>query len=456
MGGNLTHKAGRMSDQTRPPEVRPGPDHQAPHGQAGGPLGWWQRIPLYVRVLIGLAIGIVVGLALGERADGLRDVSKLILELLKALATPLILLAILNAILNANVSGRSARRMMYLLATNTLVAIFIGLVVANTIQPGRWYPLPPATEHAAKQPYDPLSDLRAKVPTNVVRPLLDDNIIAVIVLAVVFGVALRKVRQEQMAEGGTGYRVVQEGIATAFRAVMVALLWVIEIIPIAVLCSVAASVGTKGFDPFVSLAGFVVAVILALALQAAFYLTRVRLGSWVSPARLLSGGRDALTTAFSTASSTATMPVTYRCLKDKVGVREESANMGALVGSNFNNDGTALYEALAPLFIAQAIGVGMTIPHQITIALMAVVASVGAAGIPEAGLVTMLLVFKSVGLDLEYVFLLLPVDWFLDRCRTAINVMGDMTVACLLDGKEPSHSEAVSVAPPSPQAEPVG
>jgi Na+/H+-dicarboxylate symporter len=262
------------------------------------------------------------------------------------------------------------------------------------------------------------------------------------VLAVVFGVALRKVRQEQIAEGQSGYRVVQEGVATAFRAVMVALLWVIEIIPLAVLCSVAANVGTKGFDPFKSLVGFVVAVIIALALQAGFYLTRVRLGSWVSPARLLQGGRDALSTAFSSASSTATMPITYRALKDRVGLREESANMGALVGSNFNNDGTALYEAMAPLFIAQAIGMDLALSHQVTIALMAVVASVGAAGIPEAGLVTMLLVFKSVGLPLEYVFLLLPVDWFLDRCRTTINVMGDMTVACLLDGKRRITPEA--------------
>jgi Na+/H+-dicarboxylate symporter len=134
------------------------------------------------------------------------------------------------------------------------------------------------------------------------------------------------------------------------------------------------------------------------------------------------------------------MPLTYNALKDpaRVGVRERSASLGALVGGNFNNDGTALYEAMAPLFIAQAVpGLALSFPQQIIIAFMAVVASVGAAGIPEAGLVTMLLVFKSVNLPVEYVLLLLPVDWFLDRARTAINVMGDMTVACLIDGKTP-------------------
>jgi DAACS family dicarboxylate/amino acid:cation (Na+ or H+) symporter len=112
--------------------------------------------------------------------------------------------------------------------------------------------------------------------------------------------------------------------------------------------------------------------------------------------------------------------------------------MGALVGANFNNDGTALYEAMAALFVAQVTGIALALPQQLVVVMMAVVASVGAAGIPEAELVTMLLVFGAVGLPIEYVPLLLPVDWFLDRCRTAINVMGDMTVSALLDGRKGS------------------
>jgi DAACS family dicarboxylate/amino acid:cation (Na+ or H+) symporter len=140
--------------------------------------------------------------------------------------------------------------------------------------------------------------------------------------------------------------------------------------------------------------------------------------------------------AFSTASSTATMPVTYASLRDQVGLREESASLGALVGSNFNNDGTALYEAMAALFIAQMIGTELSLTQQALVVLTSVVASVGAAGIPEAGLVTMTLVFSAVHLPTGYIALLLPVDWFLDRCRTAINVMGDMNVSCILDGRK--------------------
>jgi Na+/H+-dicarboxylate symporter len=145
--------------------------------------------------------------------------------------------------------------------------------------------------------------------------------------------------------------------------------------------------------------------------------------------------RDALTMAFSTASSTATMPVTYECLTKNVGLRDKSASMGALVGANFNNDGTALYEAMSALFIAQLLGQSLSLVQQLLIVLTAIIASVGAAGIPEAGLVTMTLVFKAVGLPIEYIPLLLTVDWFLDRCRTTINVLGDVNVSCLLDGK---------------------
>jgi DAACS family dicarboxylate/amino acid:cation (Na+ or H+) symporter len=109
--------------------------------------------------------------------------------------------------------------------------------------------------------------------------------------------------------------------------------------------------------------------------------------------------------------------------------------MGSLVGSNFNNDGTALYEAMSALFVAQLLGQNLTLQQQLLIVITSIVASVGAAGIPEAGLVTMTLVFTAVGLDVRYIALLFTVDWFLDRCRTMINVMGDMNISCLLDGK---------------------
>jgi Na+/H+-dicarboxylate symporter len=233
----------------------------------------------------------------------------------------------------------------------------------------------------------------------------------------------------------------------------VVLHWVIWLVPIAVLCKVAAILGIEGFAPFVALGVFILAVLTGLLLQAAWYLTRIRMKSWVRPLDLIRGTRDALVMAFSTDSSTATMPVTYDRLRRNVGLRERSASLGALVGSNFNNDGTALYEAMAALFIAQMLKVDLSFGQQIMVVLTSIIASVGAAGIPEAGLVTMTLVFGAVNLPPEYIPFLLPVDWFLDRSRTVINVMGDMNVSCLLDGKTRETEDDRDLSDLAPEAQ---
>jgi Na+/H+-dicarboxylate symporter len=223
-------------------------------------------------------------------------------------------------------------------------------------------------------------------------------------------------------------------VETAFDVLLIILHWVIELIPLAVFGIVASIVATQGFGPFKKLALFVLSVLVGLGLHLTYYLTRIRFGSWCRPLAVLRGMRDALVMAFSTASSTATMPVTYACLREKVGLREQSASLGALVGANFNNDGTALYQAMAAIFVAQQMGHHLSGWDQFLIVLTAIAASVGAAGIPEAGTVTMTLIFRAIGLDLAYIPVLLTVDWFLDRCRTAINIMGDVNVSCLLDG----------------------
>src|SRR4029077_20017850 len=133
----------------------------------------------------------------------------------------------------------------------------------------------------------------------------------------------------------------------------------------------------------------VTAVVIALLLMTLVYMIRLRISSAIRPVRFLRGAFDAFALAFSTASSAATLPVTFACATEKLGIREESASLGVMVGGAFNHDGTALYEAMAALFVAQAIGIPMTLGHQLMIVLMAIITSVGAAGIPQAGLVTM-------------------------------------------------------------------
>lgn len=390
-----------------------------------------KRIPLYARIVIALAAGVVAGLVVPEGVAQALDIpARLILRLLGAIAPPLILVAVSRALLRADVGGRLAGKMFFLLALNTLVAIFIGLTVANVVRPGAHASLPPG--EAPQIAGNPLTQILDNVPSSVLRPLVENNVIGVIFIAVAIGIAARSLEESRRAQ-------VISALEIAFDLILKALHWIIALVPLAVFAKVSYVVGTQGFRPFVALGWFIVAVILALTLQGFYYLTRIAISSWVRPAALLRGMRDALAMAFSTASSTATMPLTYSLLRDRVGLREESASMGALVGSNFNNDGTALYEAMAALFVAQMTGADLTLTQQALVVLTSIVASVGAAGIPEAGLVTMTLVFSAVQLPTGYIALLLPVDWFLDRCRTAINVMGDVNVSCLLDGKTASQ-----------------
>ncbi len=409
-------------------------------------LPWWQRIPLYLQIVIALIFAVILGIVLGagqpildkDLINHLAIPSTLVLKALRALATPLILLAVLHSFLTANIPGRAGRRLAFLLFTNTVVAIVIGLLVANVLRPGTWGRIaPPETTETVNKTLDPWGLLQDTIPEAILKPLVDNNVIQLIFVALAFGIIFRALKAKQIAEGKTDYLAIEQVISMLFEAVIGILHWVIALVPLAVFGIVAKTVALQGFEPFKSLGAFIIAVLVALFLQACYYLSRVHFGSWVSPKNFLAGGSDPLITAFSTASSTATMPITFQALIGKIGLRESSASLGALVGSNFNNDGTALYEAMSALFISQVLNYNLSLPQQLIVVLTSIVASVGAAGIPEAGLVTMTLVFSAVGLPTQYILLLITVDWFLDRCRTAINVMGDMTVSALIDGKQP-------------------
>ncbi|MBK6517186.1 MAG: dicarboxylate/amino acid:cation symporter [Polyangiaceae bacterium] len=410
-------------------------------GEAGaGLFGLWSRTPLYLRILVGLVLGVIVGMAFGPRAEKLDIPARLVLRALGALAPPIVLVAVVNALLKADVKGGLALRMAGLLSLNTLVAIVVGLGVANVVAPGLRAQLSRPDKPPSLPKGDVVQQILDNVPGSLLKPLVDNQVIGVVLVAVAVGVAGRSLVGERR-------RLLEDGVSIAFELVIRVLHWVIALVPLAVFGKIASIVGKSGFEPFKALAAFVVAVLLALTIQSIYYLVRIRLFSWVRPRALLAGMRDALVMAFSTASSTATMPVTYDRLK-RLGVRERSASLGALVGANFNNDGTALYEAMSALFIAQLIGHDLSLVDQVLIVLTSVVASVGAAGIPEAGLVTMTLVFTAVRLPTEYIALLLTVDWFLDRCRTTINVLGDVNVACILDGRVKEEPPAEARAAP--------
>ncbi|MEN9535602.1 MAG: hypothetical protein RIR37_875 [Verrucomicrobiota bacterium] len=404
---------------------------------------------LYLRTLIGMAIGAVLGTTMGPDAVVLAKPGSILMGLVQMLAAPVAFFAIVHALAGAKIEQGKTGALIRLLATNTLVAILVGLLVANFLRPGERRGLTESdkakveaqaismsgqiatAEANAKESGlgDKVMQILEKLPRSVMGPFTDGgSVIGVIVLALMLGLALRKVSPDPDAT---------VHVVKVFMDAFIAMLhWIVQLVPVIVLGVVAGEVGLNGFGSFVSLLWLIAAVLLALAIQFIYYMSRIWLQSWVSPVHLIRGCRDALTMAFSTASSTATMPLTYQCLVERVKVRKSSANLGALVGANFNNDGTALYEAMAALFIAQLLGRDLDFAQQAVVVLCAVAASVGAAGIPSAGLITMTLVFTAVGLPLEYSLLLVPIDWFLDRFRTMINVSGDLCVSCVLDGRE--------------------
>lgn len=409
----------------------------------------WQKLPLYLRTLIGMILGAAVGLWLGVDAAALAKPGSILMGLLQMLAAPVAFFAIVHALAGAKIEKGKTPQLITLLITNTVMAILIGLTVANLIQPGKRKALQESErigiEQKAVQLQDTISEagksaketqvidsfyhILEKLPKTVLGPFTDGNVLGVIILAILLGLALRKVSPDIHATTTT--------VKVFMDAFLAILHWVVQLVPFIVFGVVAAEVGKNGLSSFISLVWLIVAVLAALSLQFLYYMIRVSLQSWVSPRLLIHHCRDALVMAFSTASSTATMPVTYECLRANLKLRKQSANLGALVGANFNNDGTALYEAMAALFIAQLIGVELGLTQQLVVVICAMAASIGAAGIPSSGLLTMTLVLTAVNLPLEFSLLLIPIDWFLDRFRTMINVCGDLCVACVIDGKHP-------------------
>jgi Na+/H+-dicarboxylate symporter len=218
---------------------------------------------------------------------------------------------------------------------------------------------------------------------------------------------------------------------------MKVLLWVVALVPLAVFGIVASSVGQKeGMRVFASLIWLIVVVVGGLSVQVIWYLFQMWAVARMSPLRFLRGALNVMANTISTASTAATIPITLRSL-ERLGISRRSSQLTACIGTNFNNDGTALYQATAVLFMAQALGYHLSILDQIMVMLTTLVASVGAGGIPSGSFVTMPLIFAAVRLPSDKIPILLTVDWLLDRCRTTSNVLGDMTVAVLLDRVSP-------------------
>ena len=455
-------------------------------------------LPIWQWVLIAVAAAVPIGLFLSQDAHmadawptlvrralsalvaTLDLLPTLILRALTALAAPLVVLAILSAIVTNEIHGRQGLRMMVYYLINTLVAMTIGLALTNLIHPGRQAPdepglsatspaatatrsgVPVAISAEADRPQrliDALSgsppvarklpekrtarDLITEiVPRNLFESLLQNHLAQLVLFTLAAAIALSKIRDEQRSRGESAYLAVENLLTVGFELLMRILLWVVSLVPLAVFGVVATSLAREGFVLVQDLFLFIVTVLLGLGLQFLWYLGQLGVFARMSPRRFLQGAADVLATTFSTASTTATMPVTLRCLQGKLGVSRQSSQLAACVGTNFNNDGTALYQAVAALYFAQTQGMALDFGQQLIIVATTLLASVGAGGIPSGSFVTMPLILAAVNLSPDRLPILLTIDWFLDRCRTSSNVVGDMTVAILLDRTLPGEKEA--------------
>lgn len=414
------------------------------------------RFPMVARIIAGIVVGIIVGEMFGRKAAPLQQIGSVILDMIKGLAGPLLLFAVLDAFLKTRVQARSAGWMVSISLVNATIAIVVGLTLSNTLHPGRYFQLadlPPtsvAREEFGKmtrsvapgRSIDFVKDLVGFLPTSLLRPIVDNTIISIVILAVLGGLALRKVKNEQIQRGETGYQAIEDGVSTVYRAIEVILGWAVGLIPLAVFGVVASTVGRYGFRSFQGLLVYVGVGVLGLAFQVlVVYQTWLVVVARMPLRRFWNGAKEAIATAIGTASSLASLPVTLRSL-DRMGVSPQSARMAACVGTNLNNDGILLYEAMAVLFVAQAIGVDLSFGQQLLVAASCVIAGVGISGVPDAGLISLLIVLKTVNLPEDKVNLVVPfllsVDWVLGRCRSTTNVISDMLVAVLLDKLEPA------------------
>ena len=423
-----------------------------------------KRLPLYVQVLGAVVLGALVGVLWKENVivggmttKDLGLLGMLVIRLLKTLAAPLILFAILDAFIKTSITGRDGLRLVAICMGNLMVAFVIGLTIMNVFKPGlSWrdhldtLKLEVVTEEArtsgnADVTLNPIQNLAAYVPESLVEPFLSNNVATIVLCGLLGGAALRRARERQTADGRRSVETLEAFVEATLEVLILMLEWVVRVVPLAVFGLVAQVVGATGLHIFQILGVFLVTILAGLTVHALIYYPLLAhfLGK-KSPKVYLGGGADAIMTGLSCNSSLATVPVTLRCLR-KMGVTDKSSRLAACVGTNLNNDGITLYEAMTALFLAQAVGWDLGLQAQIGVLLASVMASVGVAGIPEAGLIVLPLVLTSAGLPEAVVAavipLILPVDWLIARCRSAVNVMSDMVVAITLDATRSSEEK---------------
>jgi len=436
---------------------------------------------LYICGAIVLAIGLA--LLMPDVAVKFHLGGEVFLNLLKMMVVPLVMSSVMCGILGMGDVRKLGKPGLYTIVyylSTTVLAVVVGLVVVNVIRPG----VGTVSEEALQEikgeeaqtgekiydflstevglPEEKIAEFFGEAPQaeptiamiieNLVTSLFTDNLftaasetnlLPLIVFSIIFAGMLTTL--------GENVEILKTGIEQVNHALMAFVMLLMKVAPIGIFCLVTARFGEAAaegelMDLIRQTGWYMVTVLTGLGFHA---LVTLPLLLWFftrrNPYQFLLQMSRAVLTAFSTASSSATLPVTMECAEKEAGVSEKSANFVLPLGATINMDGTALYEAAAAIFIAQVVGVDLSLMAQVTIAVTATLAAIGAAGIPEAGLVTMLIVLNAVGLPVEYVALILSVDWLLDRFRTAVNTFGDSCGAAIIDTTFPKEEDSKKV-----------
>ena len=403
------------------------------------------------QIVIAMLSGIVLGIILNQLGaaawiqmfvvDGLLQVvGSVFVAALKMMVVPLVFVSLVvgvTALSDLKALGRIGIKALALYLATTAIAVTIALTLAGVVGPGHGFDAGTTAASFSGKEAPPLTQvLIGMVPTNPVAAMAEGNMLQVIVFALLFGMAVTM-------SGARGKHVLN--LFTDLDTVIMHMVeWIMRLAPYGVFALITRTFATQGLDLLLPLAAYFLTLTAALALQMfGTYPLLLRVLGSLNPITFLKKMRDPAAFAFSTASSGATIPVTLHTVEHKMGVKNSVASFTVPMGATINMDGTAMMQGVATVFIANVYGIDLSMTDYLLVVLTATLASVGTAGVPGVGLVTLTMVLGQVGLPAEGVALIIGVDRLLDMLRTVCNVTGDCAVSCIIAKSEQSFDQAV-------------
>lgn len=389
------------------------------------------------KIFLGLVLGIIVGFLLQgapEIADTyIKPFGTLFINMIKMIIVPLVFSSLIvgaASIGDIKSLGRiGGKTVLYYLLT-TAVAVSIGLALATIMNPGAGLSIPIGAEMAGKDAPSIITTILNIIPKNPLKGLVDGNILQVIAFALFLGVGCAVLPDNK----GKPFLAFFESLSEIMYKITA---FIMELAPYGIFALIAPVFAKYGVDVLKPLAMVILAVYIGCILHAVIvYSTAVKLIANISPKEFFKGVMPATMTAFSTTSSSGTLPVTIRSVRDNLGVSEKISSFVLPLGATINMDGTALYQGVCALFIAQVYGIDLSMAQMATIVLTATLGSIGTAGVPGGGFIMLSLVLQSVGLPLEGLVLIAGIDRLLDMARTAVNVTGDASAAVIVAASE--------------------